>query len=284
MEEPVTNQEGLSSTFSRIFNSLLIFLITFSLANIFHQLVLGACSKFFSYETVIGFGNVHSYPTDNHAWSTPRVLFIYTMPLILCVLLTLIVFYRFFVSRIPKRDIISFFAFWMVINLLLVMTTYMSIAPLGEMNHKYLYQDLSVIGSWFGIGSDVLLIFSGLGVIINLLFGSILAKELLRFAYLGRWQDRQSGRFYLFRTYFLFPLILGVPSTLFFSYPDSTFFHIFMAMHAFLFVPAIYFNYKNTDPVDVDMADSDFIGKPKILLPIIFIFLVLVVRIFFTRE
>jgi len=55
-------------------------------------------------------------------------------------------------------------------------------------------------------------------------------------------------------------------------------------MHAFLFVPAIYFNYKNIDPIDVDMADSDFIGKPKILLPIIFIFLVLVVRIFFTRE
>ena len=283
MGEKLNDHKDFYNSFCRMFNSLLIFLVTFACANLLHQMILAGCSKYFNYKTVTTFGSVHSYPSDNHAWSTPRVLFIYTLPLIGCGFMAFILFYRFFVLQVPHRDISRFFVFWLVTNLILVVTTYMSVAPLGEMNHKYLYQDLSVIGSWFGMSTASLLLFPFLGLLMNLLYGVILSRELLRFAHHNNFQDTRSGRFYLFRIYFLFPLLLGIPATILFSYPGSTFFHIFMVMHAFLFVPAIYINFKGSDPVDADKADYDFIGNPRLILLVILAILIALIRIFLVR-
>lgn len=275
-----TNKKALPLTFSRIFNSLFIFLITFAVANIFHQSLMGIISYFFGYKTECTFASVHSSPHDYHYWSTPRVLLIYAFPLFLCIFIVIGLFVQVFMKQKLHKDIFRFFAFWMVINLMLLVTTYMSSAPFGQILHADLYQDIAVLAFWYGIDPSKLLILACLSLFINFFFGFIIGNELLKFSHVGKWQDKPDGRIYLFKTYFLFPLLLGIPATMLFSYPGSVVFHIAMVMHGLIYIPGIVWRYKSDFSSEAATADTDFIGKPLPILPVIFLILLLVVRIF----
>lgn len=278
-----TKAKSLTLTFSRIGNSFFVFLITFAIANIFHQLILGASSFYFGYETVMTFGSVHSYPVDYHYWSTPRVLLIYGLPLTLCSFAALYIFTQFITNNKPRKSIVRLFAFWMLVSLMLVITTYMSVSAFGQMIGGDIYQDISVLGYWYGFDPSSLLAFAFLSIAINFVFGFILGNELLRFSHIGKWQDKKEGRIYLFKTYFFFPLVLGIPGTLLFSYPHSTIFHLVMALHALIFVPAMLIRYRSNFSSEADVAESDFLGKPILSLPVVLVVLLILVRIFLSK-
>lgn len=199
-----------------------------------YQLFVGILSYALGYETHFYFGRIVSQPFMDDYWSNNRVVLMYAFPPLLFLGFAIFVLIRL----LPKKSPINrfeFFLFWIVVFSVFFVTTQMAVAPISlYYRDSQLYQGLPVLIYWFRLPIVTSLLFFGLALVINLLFGYSIYPLLLKLAHTEYCCEDRPWKGKVVRLYFVFPLLLVLLVAIILGYMYSLAYFMVMLLCSFI--------------------------------------------------
>ncbi|MDB5281946.1 MAG: hypothetical protein JWO06_1021 [Bacteroidota bacterium] len=193
----------------RVLTSTITFIVAFILSNVFLQSLIIIFSKSFKYKLKITYSHIEVLPHDIHFWSLARVIVIYFIPTMFCLVLGLMIF-NLLVSNTNTVNRGRLFFFWFGMCLINIFLSHLLFAPfgIGARSVAY-YQAFAIVGSWVGFNPAAMGVFAIGAIFIGILWGVVTSKEVLRFSFSSKYAATLSGKnSIIFQIAFL-PVILG---------------------------------------------------------------------------
>lgn len=257
-------------------NSALLAAIAFIVVVLSHQFLSAFVSHMFRYKTQVSFSEVVSKPFEYKYWSSARVLILYAMPTVLFLFLA-VALASFLLYSSKKVTNWYRFLFWIMVFSVLFISAQLTSSPLGNIIARgAFYKGIAVVAFWWGVKSQTLLIFSLASLALNILFGFLTSRLLIRFTPSYSMVQEQAARRKFILTYFLLPLILIMPLAAFLSYPDGVAFFAVVLMHGLLWLPGFFirgYQYENVSARGTKIS----LGYA---LPTLLLIAVILIRIF----
>jgi hypothetical protein len=142
------------------------------------------------------------------------------------------------IRLLPKKSPINrfeFFLFWIVVFSVFFVTTQMAVAPISlYYRDSQLYQGLPVLIYWFRLPIVTSLLFFGLALVINLLFGYSIYPLLLKLAHTEYCCEDRPWKGKVVRLYFVFPLLLVLLVAIILGYMYSLAYFMVMLLCSFI--------------------------------------------------
>jgi len=179
--EPNTFKKNLK----RVTTTFLILLTTFLLAHFLRLFLENVFCHELGHTTKFTFNKVFAYPQDPAYWGKKQVVYIYAVPSIICLILSIFILYVLRKNRNPAT-LLKFFFMWLSINLSSIFFVYLIIAPLsfGGLNpDSVFYQGYAVVWAYFKFPEAVSLIFAVIAIILAFVWGLIICNDLLYFSF-----------------------------------------------------------------------------------------------------
>jgi hypothetical protein len=189
----------------------------FVTSNLILQALIAILSRSFKYTVQMTYNHVSSLPTDYHMWSRARILAVYFTAPASCLLLGILLF----VILIANPEWISkyrLFVFWLMVCMVNVFLANLVFAPLGIREElKSFYLTFAIVGTWLYLPQDVMVIFSVVSVILSIVWGLMINKEMLRFCFSNKIFRTSLGKNQFVFQLFLAPVFLATPALLLLS-------------------------------------------------------------------
>lgn len=220
-------EDSIMNRTKRVTTSLLLFIISFIVANLVHQAVLAGLCKFFGYETTLTFNRVIALPREANYWSLARVFFIYTTPALICVAFSFFIL-KIFASLEDEVELSRLFLLWLHFSFISVFIVNLSVAFIGvDAPYSEFYQPFSIVATWLKLPSILLAVVSVVAFALAMFWGTVMANEFLRFSFSSKLIQTKKGKHYILRNLFVYPVILGTPVVGVIAFPGSPFYHLF---------------------------------------------------------
>ncbi|MBK7149542.1 MAG: hypothetical protein IPH78_12185 [Bacteroidetes bacterium] len=220
IDDPIVNR------FKRVTTSLLLFLITFIIAHLVHQLILYGIANILMYDTIFMFNKVIVAPHDVRYWGTLRVIAIYITPMFLCLLISLLILRTLFNLEDSVR-LYRLVLMWLHLAFFLCFVVQLMAVPFGQVSFSSDFnQGVSVLFRWWMVPDFVGYILALVAVAMAVMWGVFVGNEVLRFSYSSRLINVKIGKRYIARLLLFWPMILAIPVVFFLFYPKVNLFHL----------------------------------------------------------
>ena len=213
--------------FRRIIMSGFMLLTAYLLANMLHQLIVGALCMLLGYDTHIGFHYVTAAPYEYRFWNGSRVLFIYFTPPFICLGLSYVIQFTI-LQKAETINRLRLFFFWVQMSLINVFLTQLLIIPLGT-SPRYatgFYQTFSIVATWFKIPAGFFIVTTIIAATLAIVVGYLAAPEIQRYSFSSRLVQTQDGKNKIAAQVYLLPVLMAVPAIIWFSNTWSFLVHV----------------------------------------------------------
>ena len=127
--------DGLGNKLKRIVTSSALFVIAFILSNLLLQTLIAEISRGFKYTVKFSYNIVTVLPWDYHYWSRARILLIYLISPVLCLIIGLFI-YNFLRVYSNWANVVRLFLFWFAVVLVNMVLAQILISPLGTPDNR----------------------------------------------------------------------------------------------------------------------------------------------------
>lgn len=194
----------------RVSTSALFFITTFILSNLLLQVLIARMAVALKYKTRFTYTIIHVLPWDYHYWSRTNIVLIYFLPPIACFVMGLFIFnlLQMYTNRI---NIFRLFFFWFSVNITNLVLTNALLSPLGSPSNRSngLYQTFAVVGAFLWISPVLMFIVAVGALVVTILFGTWLRKEVLRYSFSNKLIKNKRGMDLVVVQVFMLPVLAG---------------------------------------------------------------------------
>lgn len=184
-------------------------MIAYILTNVLLQGLIIIFSKSFKYTLKVTYSHVTVLPHDIHYWSLPRVVVIYFIPNIFCLILGIIIF-NLLVSENQIVNRFRLFLFWFALCLVNTFFAHLLFSPFGIGGKSMtFYQSFAIVGSWMGFNPGIMSGLAVLAIIAGILWGVAICKEVLRFSFSSKLIATQKGKHIIVLQFVIVPMIIS---------------------------------------------------------------------------
>lgn len=251
--------DPIPSKLKRIVTSATFLLGAFMLTQLIVQLYIYTFTTLLGYETQFGYHWVVAKPFAWDMWGNVRVVMIYAMPPIICLVLAYITQFVFInYSSVATRS--KLFFLWLQTCLINLLLTQLFILPVGSKGSLTgFYQTFSIVATWFRVEGVYFLPVTILAAVLAVLWGIFIAPQLQTFSFSARLIQTKSGKDAMSRQVYVFPLLLAAPFIILFSNQYSFFVHVIsVALMGLIYVGVIIRH--RTDASVVMCSKEDFLN------------------------
>ncbi|MBK8659995.1 MAG: hypothetical protein IPN22_14290 [Bacteroidetes bacterium] len=203
--------DSLVNKLKRIVSSATMLLTAYALVQLLVQACIFCVSLLLGYTVKFGYHWVMVKPYEYEYWGNIRVMLIYLLPPILC----LIGAYAIQFTRLGKDGSvlrIRMFWFWLHACFINVFLTQLFIMPVGiNGGLTGLYQTFSIVASWFRMNPTLFVPATVIAGSLAIVWGLLSSPQLLKFSFSARLITSLSGKDAIVRQVYLFPIILAAP-------------------------------------------------------------------------
>ncbi|MCS6933664.1 MAG: hypothetical protein NZM35_00755 [Chitinophagales bacterium] len=233
-------------------------------ANIITQLAIQIYIYIFTtalgYDTTFGYHWVVAKPFAWDMWGSVRVVAIYGMPPIFCLIGAYIVQFVFInYSATATRK--KLFYIWLqtcMVNTFLVQVFILPAGTKGGLTG--FYQTFSIVATWFRAEGYYFIPLSFAAAIAAIGWGIFIAPQLHTYSFSSRLIQTREGKDAITRQVFLFPVMIAAPFIALFSNQYSFFVHVlFVAFLALMYIGVIIRH--RTDHSVVLCTKEDFLNR-----------------------
>jgi hypothetical protein len=202
--------DSLLNKLKRISTSSLLFILSFIASNLLLQLFTAWISVTLKYTIRFSYNQVRVFPWDYHYWSRTTVVLIFLFSPLICMVLGLFIFNLLRVYT-NWSNVSRIFFFWLALNLVNLVLTHALLSPLGSPmdRNNGLYQTFAVVGIFLWINPALMTIVSIGSLVLTLLLGVIIRKEVMRYSFSKTLIEKKRGMDIVVIQVFVLPVLAG---------------------------------------------------------------------------
>ena len=195
----------------RIVTSSALFVIAFILSNLLLQTLIAEISRGFKYTVKFSYNVVTVLPWDYHYWSRARILLIYLISPILCLIIGLVI-YNFLRTYSNWANVFRLFLFWFALVLVNMVLAQILISPLGTPDNRNngLYQTFAVVGAWLWINPAIMVMAAIVSLVTSLLSGLVIRNEVMRYSFSRTLINNKKGMDSVVIQVYILPVLVGI--------------------------------------------------------------------------
>jgi hypothetical protein len=203
--------DTLLNKLKRVLSSAMMLLASYALVQLLVQAYIYIVSFLLGYTVKFGYHWVMVKPYEYQYWGSNRVLLIYVIPPVLC----LIAAYAVQFLQLNKEGGVTrmrMFWFWMHTCFINVFLTQLFIMPVGiNGGLTGLYQTFSIVASWFRMDPTFFIPATVVAGSLAIFWGVMTSPKLLKFSFSARLISSLQGKDAIVRQVYLFPVIVAAP-------------------------------------------------------------------------
>ncbi len=203
--------DSLLKKLKRVLSSAAMLLSAYALVQLLVQAYIFCVSFLLGYTVKFGYHWVSVKPYEYEYWGSNRVLMIYVIPPVLC----LIAAYAIQFIKLGKDGSVSrirLFWFWLHTCFINLFLTQLFIMPVGiNGGLTGLYQTFSIVASWFRMDPTFFIPATVIAGSLAIVWGLLSSPQMLRFSFSARLITTLSGKDAIVRQVYLFPIVLAAP-------------------------------------------------------------------------
>ncbi len=238
--EGASIKDALVNKLKRVLTSAVLLLAAFMVTKLLVQGYILVVSGLLGYDTTFGYHWVVVKPFEYKYWGNIRVVLIYAMPPLLCLIAAYVIQFLV-ISKTAAASVSKMFFFWLqtcLVNFFLAQLFILPVGVKGSMTG--LYQTFSIVATWFGSTGSVFIPATVLAGAVSILWGLMTAPVMQSFSFSARMISHTRGKDAIVRQVYLFPLIIASPFIAFFSSQYSFLVHVIsLTLLALVFVGTI---------------------------------------------
>ena len=195
----------------RVATSSALFVLAFILSNLLLQSLIAQVGRAFKYSVRFSYNDVTILPWDYHYWSRTRILLIYLIPPLICMVIG---FFIFNLLRVYTNwsNTVRLFFFWLALVLVNMVLAQILISPLGTPDNRNngLYQTFAVVGAWLWINPAIMVMAAIGSLVTSLLAGLVVRKELMRYSFSKNLISTKKGMDTVVLQVYIMPIIASI--------------------------------------------------------------------------